>query len=116
MIRPLTRQQLMADGAMAVVVLLGRSAMGYDSLVMFWVVVGMASALFMRRLSPAIALGLAWCTVAVQLASLSSPDIANAAILPVLYATAAYDRRTVRWLVVLFVSSSGVTRRSVRGR
>ncbi|MDJ0338153.1 histidine kinase [Cryobacterium sp. PH31-O1] len=108
MIHRLSRQQLIVDAAIAVVALLGRSAMGYDSLVAFWVVLGMASALFMRRLSPAIALGLAWCTVAVQLASLSSPDIANAAILPVLYATAAYERRAVRWLGLVSVPIGAV--------
>ena len=98
MIRRLSRQQLTVDAAIAFLALLARSALGYDALIEFWVAVGMVGALFFRRLSPATALGLAWCTVAVQLSSMSQPDIANAVILPVLYATAAYGSRSVRWL------------------
>ena len=98
MLRRLSRQSLVVDAMIAAAVLLVRSIMGYDTPVMFWVVVGMAGALFMRRLSPAIALSLAWTAVVLQLATLSSPDISNAAILPVLYATAAYNTRSVRWL------------------
>ena len=98
MIRRLSRQQLTVDAAIAVVLLLARSALGYDTVVMFWVAVGMAVALLVRRLSPAVAVGLAWCTVAVQLASASPPDLANVAILPVLYATGAYGPRIVFWL------------------
>jgi hypothetical protein len=98
MIRRLSHQQLTVDAAIAVVALLALSALGCDALVEFWVAVGMTGALFFRRLSPATALGLAWCTVIVQLSSMSQPDIANAVILPVLYATAAYGSRSVRWL------------------
>ncbi|TFB84124.1 sensor histidine kinase [Cryobacterium algoricola] len=98
MIRHLSRQQLTVDAAIAVVLFLARSVLGFDTVVVFWVAVGMAVALFMRRLSPALALGIAWCTVAVQLASMSLPDIANAAILPVLYATGAYGPRIICWL------------------
>jgi len=97
MIRSLSRQQLAVDAGIAILAILARSVMGYTSPVIFWVVIGMAGALFLRRLSPALALGLAWATVAVQLASLSLPDASNAAILPVLFATAAYNTRAVRW-------------------
>ncbi len=98
MIRRLSRQQLIVDAAIVVLALLARSLTGYTSPIVFWVVIGMAGALFLRRLSPTIALGLAWATVTVQLTTLSLPDASNAAILPVLYATAAYNTRIVRWL------------------
>ena len=98
MIRSLSRQQLTVDAAIAVVLLLARSVVGYESSALFWVAFGMMSALFFRRLSPAIALGLVWCTVAVQISAVLSPDGVNAAILPVLYATAAYGTRSVKWL------------------
>ncbi|KGJ71932.1 hypothetical protein GY21_18790 [Cryobacterium roopkundense] len=98
MIRILSRRQLTVDAAIAVVLLLARSVLGYDTYVVFWVAVGMAVALLVRRLSPAVALSVAWCTVAVQLASGSPPDVANVAILPVLYATGAYGPRLVCWL------------------
>ncbi|SDO29202.1 Signal transduction histidine kinase [Cryobacterium flavum] len=97
MIRSLSRPQLLVDAVMAVIALLARTVLGYDGAVAFWMTVGMAGALFLRRLSPGIALGLAWCTVAVQLSASLPPDIANAAVLPVLFATAAYGSRTVRW-------------------
>ncbi|MDJ0377044.1 histidine kinase [Cryobacterium sp. PH31-L1] len=122
MIRSLSRPQLVVDAAVAVIAILARSVLGYDAAVVFWVTVGMAGALFLRRLSPGIALGLAWCTVAVQLSASLPPDIANAAVLPVLYATAAYGSRTVRWaglasvpigaviatVYVLFLQSGGL--------
>ena len=98
MIRSMSRRQLTGDAAIAAVLLLARSVLGYDTFVVFWVAVGMAVALLVRRFSPAIALGLAWCTVTVQLASALPPDLANVAILPVLYSTGAYGPRIVRWL------------------
>ncbi|SEO02537.1 sensor histidine kinase [Cryobacterium luteum] len=123
MIRSLSRPQLVVDAAVAVIAVLSRSVLGYDSAVVFWVTVGMAGAVFLRRLSPGLALALAWCTVAVQLWASLPPDIANAAVLPVLYATAAYGSRPVRWLglasvpvgaltatvYVLYLQSSGLT-------
>ena len=103
MIRRLSRHDLAVDGAVAVVALLARSVAGYASPVMVWVVFGMAGALFLRRLSPALALSLAWVTVTVQLTSQLLPDLSNAAILPVLFATAAYNTRLVRWLGLVSV-------------
>jgi len=58
---------------------------------------GMAAALAIRRLSPALALVVAWATVAIQLSASLNPDVSNLAILPVLYATARYGERRTRW-------------------
>ncbi|WP_169580700.1 histidine kinase [Microbacterium thalassium] len=57
----------------------------------------MAGALAMRRLSPALALGLAWFGAIVQMSFGRPPMVADIAIFAVLYATAAYGSRTVFW-------------------
>jgi len=72
------------------------------------VLVGMAVALGLRRLSPGIALAVAWMTVVVQLLSGMQAVLANAAILAVLYATAAYGGRVVRWLGLASACGGGV--------
>ena len=59
---------------------------------------GMAAALALRRVSPALALGIAWLTSLVQVLLPIGPDLSNLAILPVLYATAAYGIPLVKWL------------------
>lgn len=59
--------------------------------------IGMAAALALRRLSPALALGIAWATSLVQVLFGIGPDLSNLAILPVLYATAAYGSPPIRW-------------------
>ncbi|KQX07089.1 MULTISPECIES: sensor histidine kinase [unclassified Leifsonia] len=55
-------------------------------------------ALAIRRISPGLALGVAWIGAIVQLATLGDPGAGDIAILGVLYATAAYGSRLVRWL------------------
>lgn len=60
------------------------------------IVLGVALAL--RRLSPGVALAVAWVGAVVQMATVSDPGLSDAAILGVLYATAAYGTRLVRWL------------------
>lgn len=59
--------------------------------------VGMATALALRRLSPDIALGLVWSISLIQVFFNIGPDASNLAIFPVLYATAAYGRPFVKW-------------------
>lgn len=59
--------------------------------------VGMATALALRRLSPDIALGLVWIFSLIQVFFNIGPDISNLAIFPVLYATASYGRPLVKW-------------------
>jgi len=65
-----------------------------------WVLVlfGMCAALVFRRLAPGIALGIAWVTAIIQMATGQMPNPANLAILAILYATAAYGTPIVRWL------------------
>ena len=58
----------------------------------------MSAALAVRRLSPALSLGIAWLGAIVQMALLMAPLPANLAILGVLYVTAAYGSRLVLWL------------------
>lgn len=61
------------------------------------VLVVMCVALSLRRLSPALALGVAWAGSLWQVVSLMEPDPMSLAILPVLYATARYGSSTVKW-------------------
>ena len=98
MFRPLKPQQLAIDVIIAAVAFLARGAIGYHEPVMIVVVFGMAATYAVHRLSPPLSLMIAWVTVVVQLAFTLSPDISNAAILVMLFATAAYGTRTVKWL------------------
>lgn len=98
MFRRLTATQLAVDLAVAAVLVLLRSALlGYDATSMVIVVLGMGIALALRRLSPGLALALAWLFAIAQMLAMQSPDISNAAILAVLYATARYGEGWVRW-------------------
>jgi signal transduction histidine kinase len=56
-----------------------------------------SAALALRRLSPALALGLAWLGAVVQMGLGRPPSYADIAIFAVLYATAAYGSRAVYW-------------------
>jgi signal transduction histidine kinase len=62
------------------------------------VVVLMAVALALRRLSPGIGLGVAWCGATVQMVLGRPPSLTDGAIFAVLYTTAAYGSRVVFWL------------------
>lgn len=55
-------------------------------------------ALALRRLSPALALGLAWAGALVQMGLGRPPSFSDLAIFGVLYATAAYGSRVVYWV------------------
>jgi len=103
--RPLKLRQLAIDLSVAAIAFLLRSTIGYDSPVMLIVVLGMATVVAIHRLSPTLALALAWATVAVQLGFGLSPDFSNAAILLMLFATAAYGTPVVKWLGLI---STGV--------
>ncbi|MEV5070988.1 sensor histidine kinase [Microbacterium sp. LMI12-1-1.1] len=56
-----------------------------------------SAALAVRRLSPALALGLAWLGAAAQIGLGRPPSFSDVAIFAVLYATAAYGVRPVYW-------------------
>ena len=101
MFRPISRSQLVVDlvaaGVFALFGWLGvqRSDTGASDLV---VLVGFAAALALRRLSPGLALGVAWAAAILQMAtSAITPTVSDLAVLGVLYATAAYGGRVVRW-------------------
>lgn len=102
MLRPLKTSQLVVDLVVAAVFLAGfgvfflpGAAFGLRDVL---VVLGMAAALAVRRMSPALALLIAWATALGQMASGLSPAPANIAIFGVLYVTAAYGSTLVFWL------------------
>ncbi len=98
MFRTLTSRQLAFDIVTAALCLLLRLAVGVQEVPMFFVVFGMAAALGLRRVSPALALAVAWAGAIVQVATGLDPDVSNLAILPVLYATASYGVPQLKWL------------------
>ncbi|HKP06475.1 MAG TPA: sensor histidine kinase, partial [Microbacterium sp.] len=56
-----------------------------------------SGALALRRLSPALALGIAWVGALVQMGLGRPPSFSDVAIFGVLYTTAAYGSRLVYW-------------------
>jgi signal transduction histidine kinase len=62
------------------------------------VLLGFSVSLAFRRLSPGIALGVGWLAAIGQMVSLQTLQPGDAAVLPVLYATAAYGGRLIKWL------------------
>lgn len=98
MFRRLTSRQLAVDIVVPVVlVIFGLWVQRGGDLAGMLVTVGMGAALVPRRLSPALALGIAWAVSLTQVLADVPPHFTNLAILPVLYATGAYGTRVVRW-------------------
>ena len=62
------------------------------------VIIGMGIALIPRRFSPILALGIAWVVCLTQVLVDIPPNASNLAVLAILYATAAYGTRAVRWI------------------
>jgi len=62
-----------------------------------FVVLGMTVTFALRRLSPGLALTLAWLVAASQMVTGSTPGVTNLAICAVLYSTAAYGTDRVKW-------------------
>ncbi len=98
MFRPLTSAQLAVDITLATVCVLIRSLLPFDTAVGWLMLLAMGGALAIRRLSPGLALAVAWFGALVQMGALLPPDAANLAILAVLYSTARYGTSTVKWL------------------
>ncbi|WPO85723.1 histidine kinase [Herbiconiux sp. KACC 21604] len=98
MIRTLGPAQLAIDIGLAVACVLLRVAIGIEGVALAVVVVAMGGALALRRVSPVLALGVAWLGAIVQLAAVLPPDLANLAILPVLYATARRGGAGLKWV------------------
>lgn len=102
MIRTLRRYQLVTDISVAAVFFwvqfptlftLGSGWVGSVVLLLF------SCALGLRRLSPGLALGVAWLAAVVHMAAaLDAPQYYDLAVLAVLFATACYGGRVVRWL------------------
>jgi signal transduction histidine kinase len=97
MFRPLKPYQLGFDVGLAVLCVGLRVPLGSLDIALVVVIAGMGLALALRRVSPALALGTAWVFAIVQMAASLQPDVANLAILPVLYSTARYGGRIVKW-------------------
>jgi len=98
MFRPLTPAQLAVDITVATLCVLLRSILPFDNVGGWIMLLAMGAALAIRRLSPGLALAIAWFGAIVQMAVSLPPDAANLAILAVLYATARYGTATVKWL------------------
>jgi len=107
MFRPLRRYQITVDVVVAAVfglfaLLVDVSLLSMVSNPQLLAGVGATAlltlALLFRRLSPGLALALAWLSAIVQMVALLSPSPTNVAIFAVLYATAAYGSRLVYWL------------------
>ncbi|MCS5718151.1 histidine kinase [Herbiconiux sp. CPCC 205763] len=98
MFRPLKPYQLGFDVGLAVLCVGVRVPLGSPDVALAVVIIGMGLALALRRVSPALALGTAWVFAIVQMAASLQPDVANLAILPVLYSTARYGGRVLKWV------------------
>lgn len=98
MFRRLTVTQLVVDVGLALFCVALRLTMLVESGWIAAVIVLMGAALAFRRLSPGLALAIAWIAAVVQMLVGMAPDASNLAILAVLYTTARYGTRVVRWL------------------
>lgn len=99
MFRKLKPHQLVVDAVVALACFALELLWGFAGMLPFSAValVGMAIALGLRRLSPAVALSIVWVTALIQVFFNIGPDISNVAIFPVLYATAAYGSSFIKW-------------------
>ncbi len=97
MFRRLTPFQLTVDVGIAALCFLLRTTMVFEAPATWFVVALMALALAGRRWSPGLALAVAWVGAVIQMLAMTSPDASNLAILAVLYATARYGGRLVKW-------------------
>ncbi|MFP7833074.1 sensor histidine kinase [Marisediminicola sp. LYQ134] len=98
MFRSLTRGQLVFDlvaPAVAFVIMVVPYSLVYQSP---FVLIGMIVPLFFWRLNAGLALGLAWVAAIAQMLAGGFPEVANLAILIVLYATSAHGNRVTKWL------------------
>ena len=104
LVRRLTRRQLTFDivGAVAFVAFclltdglnLANTESGRSA---FLILTVFAVAVALRRMSPAVALATAWVAAVLQLTNGHNILVSDTAVLAVLYATAAYGDRVVRW-------------------
>jgi signal transduction histidine kinase len=93
------RAQVITDLLIAVLLgalVLVASGRGLDGPLSVVTVVGMTGALAIRRLSPGLALAVAWVFAVFEMVTLQVPDVSNAFIAGVMYTTSAYGSRRVR--------------------
>ena len=98
MYRALRPYQLVIDIVIASVAFLLRLSIGMFDATVVVLVFGMAVTYAVHRLSPMLSLIVAWTTVVLQLSFGLAPDFSNLAILVMLFATAAYGDRLLKWL------------------
>ena len=105
LVRKLTRRQLTFDVVVAtvfaVLCILAVAANGFGgeagSRSGFVVTIGLIVAVGVRRISPGVALAVAWLSAVLQMSTGHAILFSDIGILVVLYATAAYGDRIVRW-------------------
>lgn len=100
MIRQLTRTQKVVDIVVAGTLgflLLPFTFLAPNPVVAGFVVLFLATALAVRRFSPALSLSIAWFAVAVQLTTQQPANVFDVMILGVLYAVGRYGEGWVRW-------------------
>jgi signal transduction histidine kinase len=98
MFRTMTPRHIVTDVAIALVcggleVFLGVNGFHFSPVAL----VGMVTALALRRWSPGLGLSVAWLTALVQVFAGIGADLSNLAILAVLYTSASYGSRLVKW-------------------
>ena len=110
MLRSISRTQLVVDivVAGAVLLLFVWSAAAQAPFIGTLVALVACAALAVRRLSPGIALIGVWAAALLQMAALHTVTPVDVAILGVLYATASYGGRVLRWLGLASAVIGGV--------
>ncbi|MBT2503935.1 histidine kinase [Curtobacterium sp. ISL-83] len=99
MFRPMLRAQVITDVLVAVVLgalVIVSAARAIEGPLGYLTVVGMTTALALRRLSPGVALAIAWVFAVFEMVTAQQPDLSNAFIAAIMYTTSAYGSRRVR--------------------
>ncbi|WP_244285836.1 sensor histidine kinase [Cryobacterium zongtaii] len=107
--RPVSRRTVTVDVGIAVTFSLFCLIIDAgNGIVSFLVLVGFTAALAVRRLSPGLALTIAWVSALAQMLAGLPVLTGNFAVLAVLYATAAYGDRMLRWVGLVSVGIGAV--------
>ena len=97
--RPMLRVQIATDVVIAVVLgalVLVTTANGMDTPLEYVTLAGLTAALALRRISPGLALTVAWAVALFELFAPQTPGVANVFISGVVYTTSRYGSRRVR--------------------
>jgi signal transduction histidine kinase len=108
MLRPLTRVQLVVDIALGAVWMLLNAVPADLNLGAVLTAVGMGAVVAIRRLSPVLSLALAWLVALAQVLTGVGPLPADLAVLPMLFACAAYGVPRIRWIAFASAIAGGV--------